>query len=135
MHEKRALPLKNRVPMIRICSSKQLTLAEFDWPFETTLDKHNRWVKLSDCIPWDELSESYYQGFVADRGRPMKEARLVIGAVIIKHKLCLSDVETVQQIQENPYMQYFAGLPGYQQERRSPLRYSLMSENVWSHGI
>lgn len=116
MHEKRALTLKNRAPMIRICSSKQLTLAEFDWPFETTLDKHNRWVKLSDCIPWDELSESYYQGFVADRGRPMKEARLVIGAVIIKHKLCLSDVETVQQIQENPYMQYFVGLPGYQQE-------------------
>jgi len=44
----------------------------------------------------------------------MKEARLVIGAVIIKHKLCLSDVETVQQIQENPYMQYFVGLSGYQ---------------------
>lgn len=44
----------------------------------------------------------------------MKEARLVIGAVIIKHKLCLSDVETVQQIQENPYLQYFVGLPGYQ---------------------
>jgi len=35
--------------------------------------------------------------------------------VIIKHKLCLSDVETVQQIQENPYLQYFVGLAGYQQ--------------------
>lgn len=39
----------------------------------------------------------------------------MIGAVIIKHKLCLSDMETVQQIQENPYLQYFVGLPGYQQ--------------------
>jgi len=46
----------------------------------------------------------------------IKDARLVIGAVIIKHKLNLSDVETVQQIQENPYLQYFVGLPGYQQE-------------------
>ncbi|OAI21292.1 transposase [Methylomonas lenta] len=100
--------------MIRISSSKQLTIAEFDWPFDTVLDKHNRWVKLSECIPWDELAESYYQGFVADRGRPMKDARLVIGAVIIKHKLCLSDMETVQQIQENPYLQFFVGLPGYQ---------------------
>jgi len=100
--------------MIRTSSSKQLTIAEFDWPFDTALDKHNRWVKLSACIPWDELAESYYQGFSADRGRPMKEARLVIGAVIIKHKLCLSDVETVQQIQENPYLQFFVGLPGYQ---------------------
>jgi hypothetical protein len=44
----------------------------------------------------------------------MKEARLVIGAVIIKHKLCLSDVEAAQQIQENPDMPYFVGLPGYQ---------------------
>jgi len=100
--------------MIRTTSSKQLTIAEFDWPFDTALDKHNRWVKLSECIPWDELAESYYQGFATDRGRPMKEARLVIGAVIIKHKLCLSDVETVQQIQENPYLQFFVGLPGYQ---------------------
>ncbi len=39
----------------------------------------------------------------------------MIGAVIIKHKQKLSDVETVQQIQENPYLQYFVGLQGYQQ--------------------
>jgi transposase, IS5 family len=101
--------------MIRYRSSKQLTLAEFDWPFETALNPNNRWVKLSQCIPWDELAESYYQGFSAERGRPLKNARLVIGAVIIKHKQKLSDVETVQQIQENPYLQYFVGLPGYQQ--------------------
>ena len=101
--------------MIRTSSSKQLTIAEFDWPFETVLDKNNRWVKLSQCIPWDELAESYYQGLSVEKGRPAKEARLVIGAVIIKHKLCLSDVETVHQIQENPYLQYFVGLPGYQQ--------------------
>jgi len=44
-------------------SSKQLTIAEFDWPFETALDINNRWVKLSQCIPWDELAESYYRGF------------------------------------------------------------------------
>ncbi len=103
--------------MIRTASSKQLTIAQFDWPFDTALDKHNRWVKLSACIPWDALAEFYHQGFAADRGRPMKEARLVIGAVIIKHKLCLSDVESVQQIQqiqENPYLQFFVGLAGYQ---------------------
>ena len=101
--------------MIRTSSSKQLTIEAFDWPFDTVMDKNNRWVKLSHCIPWDGLSESYYQGIPADRGRPVKDARLVIGAVIIKHKLCLSDVETVKQIQENPYLQYFVGLEGYQQ--------------------
>ncbi|WKJ90312.1 IS5 family transposase [Methylomonas montana] len=112
--------------MIRTTSSKQLTIAEFDWPFETALDKHNRWVKLSECIPWDELAECYYQGMRADRGRPLKDARRVIGAVIIKHKLCLSDVETVQQIQENPYLQYFVGLPGYQ--AAAPFAPSLLVE-------
>ena len=67
-------------------------------------------------MPWDELAEGYYQNLSLTQGRPAKEARLVIGAVIIKHKLCLSDEETVQQIQENPYLQYFVGLPGYQMQ-------------------
>jgi hypothetical protein len=48
------------------------------WPFETALDSNNRWVKLSQCIPWDNLAESYYQSLSADRGHPDKEARLVI---------------------------------------------------------
>ncbi|MCK5355531.1 MAG: IS5 family transposase, partial [Methyloprofundus sp.] len=90
--------------------------AEFDWPFETALDENNRWVRMSQYIPWDELAEGYYQGLSAETGRPAKDARLVIGAVIIKHKLSLSDVETVCQIQENPYMQYFVGLVSYQME-------------------
>ena len=102
--------------IIRYCSHKQLPLVEFDWPFQTKLDENNRWVKLSECIPWDELAEGYYKGLSDTQGRPIKDARLVIGAVIIKHKLCLSDRETVAQIQENPYLQYFVGLPGYQME-------------------
>jgi hypothetical protein len=59
--EKRALAHKSRAPMIRSCSSKQLTISEFDWSFEMTLDKNNRWVKLSQCIPLYELAESYYK--------------------------------------------------------------------------
>ena len=102
--------------MIRYQSQKQLSFAEFEWPFQTALDENNRWVKLSRCIPWDELAEGYYQGLTKTQGRPTKDARLVIGAVIIKHKLCLSDRETVSQIQENPYLQYFVGLPGYRME-------------------
>ena len=56
----------------------------------------------------------------------MKDARVVIGAVIIKHRLCLSDVETVLQIQENPCLQYFVGLPGYQ--ATAPFAPSLLVE-------
>ncbi len=46
--------------MIRYTSNKQLSLAEFDWPFQTALDENNRWVKLSQVVPWDELAESYF---------------------------------------------------------------------------
>jgi IS5 family transposase len=81
---------------------------------------------MSECIPWDDLAEGYYQGLSSTQGRPMKDARLVIGAVIIKHKLCLSDRETVCQIQENPYLQYFVGLSGYQM--KTPFAPSLFVE-------
>jgi transposase, IS5 family len=52
------MTVKTCALMIRYHNSKQLTIAEFDWPFETALDPNNRWVKLSQCIPWDELAES-----------------------------------------------------------------------------
>ena len=116
MHTKSISRQRKPCTMIRYTSNKQLSLAEFDWPFQTAPDENNRWVKLSQVVPWDELAESYYQAFTSQRGRPTKDARLVIGAVIIKHKLCLSDREAVAQIQENPYLQYFVGLPGYQME-------------------
>ena len=113
--------------MIRYRNSRQLTLAEFDWPFQTDLDKDNRWVVLAECIPWDELAQAYHGALnQSGQGRPSKDARLVIGAVIIKHKLCLSDRETVAQLQENPYLQYFIGLPGYQ--RGAPFAPSLLVE-------
>ena len=112
--------------MIRYRSHKQLSLDEFDWPFQVALDRNNRWVKMCERIPWDELSEGYYRSLSDREGRPAKDAQLVIGAVIIKHKLCLSDEETVAQIQENPYLQYFVGLPGYQME--APFAPSLFVE-------
>jgi len=103
--------------MIRIHSNTQMTLEGFETPFERQMDKNNRWLKLGACIPWDDFSEAYYQSFSAKVGRPAKSARLVIGAVIIKHKLCLSDEETVYMIQENPYLQFFCGLVGFQTEQ------------------
>jgi hypothetical protein len=103
--------------MIRYRSQKQLTLAGFSSPFRTSLDPENRWVILADLIPWDDLARAYHKSLLSSsQGRPAKDARMVIGAVIIKHKLCLSAEETVRQIQENPYLQFFVGLSRYQTE-------------------
>ena len=62
MHGKQANFNKKRAPMIRSHSHRQLSLAEFDWPFQVALDADNRWVKMSEIIPWDELAEGYHQG-------------------------------------------------------------------------
>ena len=88
--------------MIRYKSSRQLSLEGFVLPFGGELEADNRWVQWSEIIPWDELAAGYYQKMDADLGRPCKDARLVIGSLIIKHKLNLSDEETVLQIRENP---------------------------------
>jgi len=39
-------------------------------PFEGKLKKDNRWVKLADVIPWEELEEIYGKKFSAKMGRP-----------------------------------------------------------------
>ena len=72
--------------MIRPQNSEQISMADFDWPFLAPLDQNNRWVQRSECIPWDELAPGYSQGMDSTQGRPTKDARLLIGAVIIKHK-------------------------------------------------
>jgi IS5 family transposase len=39
--------------------------------------------------------------------------RIVLGAIIIKHLCDLDDRETVEQISENIYMQYFLGYSSF----------------------
>jgi transposase, IS5 family len=46
-------------------------------------------------------------------GAPAKSFRIALGALIIKEKLGTSDRETVEQIRENPYLQYFLGFSEY----------------------
>jgi len=96
--------------MIRTEADRQLT---FILPFGGRLKPENRWVRLSAVVPWDELDAAYNSVMSMKEGRPCKPARLVIGAMIIKHKLNLSDEETVLQIQENAYLQYFCGYETY----------------------
>ena len=98
-------------------SPNQLMFEGFETEFEKWLEPGNRWVLLSRIIPWEDLSAAYETSLSAHTGRPAKDGRLVIGAVIIKHKLCLSDEETIEQIRENPYLQYFVGFQAFHKEQ------------------
>lgn len=102
--------------MIKYISSNQLSIEEFQTPFQAHLDKENRWVKLSQILPWDDMASIYYKSMSSDKGAPGKNARVIIGAMIIKHKEKYDDRGTIQAIQENPYMQYFLGLSSFTKE-------------------
>ena len=65
-------------------------------------------------IPWLAIEAAYGQQFSEANGCPGKPARMALGALIIKERLGLSDRETVEQIRENPYLQFFLGLKEYQ---------------------
>lgn len=107
----------NILHMFRYTSQRQLTIEEFTTPFGAGLNPKNRWIQLEAIIPWDEMAKIYSKRVSPDQGAPTIDPRIVIGAMIIKHKLGLDDRGTIEMIQENPYMQYLLGLSGFQQER------------------
>ena len=102
--------------MIEYTSSSQLTLQEFKHPFHQQLREDNRWVLLDELVPWDELADIYSRSLDPTAVRLSIDIRMVIGALIIKHNLKLSDRETVAMISENIYIQYFCGLRSFQTE-------------------
>ena len=100
--------------MYRRETSEQLSFTEFYLPFGGRLNGKNRWIQLAELIPWEEFEEEYAQHFSAnDMGAPAKSFRMALGSELIKQRLSLSDEEVVEQIRENPYLQYFIGLENY----------------------
>jgi len=71
---------------------------------------------MAEIIPWPEAENVYAGKFLSKKGAPALSVRMALGSLIIKEKLGLSDQETVDQIKENPYLQYFIGLERYQNE-------------------
>ncbi len=89
---------------------KQLTLDLVRSSLDN-LDKSNRWVQMGDNLPWPDIEKEYNSKLDnKEKGAGNKPARMIVGAMIVKHKLGLSDQETIDIIRENPYMQYLCGL-------------------------
>jgi len=105
---------KNRASKPKYVSPSQLSLAGFESPFERSLNPENRWVRLAKLLPWDDLCSIYRKHFPEkETGRPDLNPRLVLGSIMIKHICDLDDRETVDQISENIYMQYFLGYSSF----------------------
>lgn len=98
-------------------SNGQISLADFNQPAGMNLKENNRWVKKAQTIPWLEIEKRYAALFPNRKGNVAKPLRLALGACIIQAEYGYSDEETALQIQENPYLQYFCGYPGYNDEK------------------
>ena len=98
------------VRMYKKSEQTQISASKFLLPFEGKLSCENRWVMMADLIPWQEFEDEYASLFSEEMGAPAKSFRMALGALIIKDKLGISDRETVEQIKDNPYLQYFIGM-------------------------
>ena len=98
-------------------SNGQISLADFKQPVGMNLKESNRWVKKAQTIPWPEIEKRCAALFTNRKGNVAKPLRLALGACIIQAEYGYSDEETALLIQENPYLQYFCGYPGYDDEK------------------
>jgi hypothetical protein len=111
---KMAKSSKTRASRRPYVSPGQGVLPCFEMPFSESLSPDNRWVILASKIPWDVLVNIYLKQMRNDStGASGINPRVALGALIIKHICDLSDRETIQQIRENVYMQYFIGYSSF----------------------
>ena len=110
--------------MYKTTNKAQEKVENFGLPFGGELSQENRWVKLSKLVPWSDFEAEYASQFSSKMGAPAKPFRMALGALIIKERLGTSDEETVEQIRENPYLQYFLGLTNY--SNQAPFEASML---------
>ena len=105
-----AKAFKNRASKKAYLSTRQLTFVTFESPFSQKLPANNRWVQLAENIPWDDIVEVYNRQLNNTRTGALNiNPRVVIGALMVKHLLNLSDRDTILAIQKNIYIQHFLG--------------------------
>ena len=102
--------------MIDYTSQYQKRIEDFSNLYQLELSPNNRWIQLGALLPWDELVKTYMRNVSLNLGAKTIDPRVVIGVLIIKHKLRLSDEEVLLSISENPYMQFFLGLIDFHPE-------------------
>ena len=103
--------------MYKATDKIQSSFTDFNQPIGLRMNPNNRWIRMADSIPWNIFEKRYAALFPSTTGNVAKPLRMALGALIIQTRYQLSDLELVEQIQENSYYQYFIGLPGYQAEK------------------
>ena len=108
----------------KTCQNKELP--ELSLYFAGRLNPENRWIKMADLVPWEEMESEYARHFKSHgQGEVALNVRIALGALLIKEILGLSDREVVERVTENPYLQYFLGFKSFQ--TKAPFSVSLLT--------
>jgi len=98
-------------------------------PYSGQIDIHNRWIKLADLVPWDEMDVIYRKHFNKSKQTVIKNSRLILGLMLGQMLLELSDRPILDYFHENPYFQYFCGHTSFViKTDRAIIHHSLLSK-------
>ena len=95
---------------------RQISFTDFNQSCGMQLDPNNEWVILADSMDWGKWEGDYAKNFNSSKGNPAKSFQMVLGALLIQKRKGLSDRKLVKEITENPYLQYFMGMPSFSKE-------------------
>ena len=106
--------------------NRQISMYEYPNGFHgAKIDPSNRWVIMSQNMPWDLIEKIYATKFTVPRGNRAFSSRLAFGALFLKKALNVSDADLIELIRENPYLQFFLGFDEFSSE--PPFDLSMMS--------
>ena len=91
-------------------SHYQVKFDEFCSLYQLQFNLSNRWIQLGSILPWYNMVAKFTKQYSLDQGSQDISPRILIRDMIIKHKLKLTDEDTIEIIRENPYMQFFLRL-------------------------
>lgn len=98
-------------------------------PYSGEIDKNNRWIKLSELVPWEEIEGVYMKYFHPSKHSIVKKCRLILGLMLGQMIEEKSDREIVGYFHENPYFQYFCGCDSFVFKlKKSIIHHSLLSK-------
>jgi hypothetical protein len=72
------------IAMIKYTPACERKLSLFKTPFEQKLDQENRWVKMAEVVPWDEMAKVFFSRMSRHAGRISIDLRVVLGALLVK---------------------------------------------------
>ena len=127
--------MKSRKRFKKACSLKRLKMIyelplfkELN-PYAGEIDEKNRWIKLAQLVPWNDLRVIYNNYFVVEKMKRVKDCQLVLGLMIGQILLKQSDRDILEFFHENSYFQYFCGLEVFAvKTEKTIINYSLLSK-------